>query len=148
MGAMALGVQGTFHGSYHRLEDPGAEHPVTLAITASVADARRFLRERRADVAGTIDAEGLAARRPVEGAVWIRALEGKLMYQLRFVADDGRDHRAAGETELDPRRPLRALSELALRVRVDDREVARMLLRLPPPPELSAMFRKLTRFGT
>jgi hypothetical protein len=80
----------TLAGSYELASTPGSEQPLTLNIAA---DRPRLLAplSGRLDVAGEIDARGLADRRPVRGHLTAQRLAlGSARYELELEDNQGR----------------------------------------------------------
>lgn len=141
---MRLGVSfsQTLSGTFHRLSDPGEERPLQLKLRGFFP-LRRAL-SRVADIEGTVDAEGLATRRRVVGTLAFRIVQGgRLIYELRFDGDDGRERRFQGETELMLQRPKRSLERVFGRIFDDDAEEARVILHDPLEESIPRIVRSL-----
>ena len=120
----------TLRGTYHRLVDPGVEREATLDVCVELPLAR-LLRRDLGTLSGTFDAPGLASEAPLEGTFRLDLVEGRIVYDFHFVALDGRERRFHGETEFELRHPVRTLEDVVGRLWVDEREEARVLLRVP-----------------
>jgi len=141
---MRLGVSFSqrLSGTFHRLSAPGEEHPLELRLRGFFP-LRRVL-SRVADIEGTVDAEGLATRRPFQGTLAFRLVQGqRLIYELRFDGDDGRERRFQGETELVLERPKRSLERVFGRIFDADTEEARVILHDPLEESIPRVLRSL-----
>jgi hypothetical protein len=117
-------------GSYHTLDDPGLEHPMTIHVRARVKDVRRFLIDPTASIEGHVQAEGLATNARLEGSLEINpVLRRKLVYDFSFTDDAGRDCRFHGEKDVEAVRLLSTMTTLPGSIFVEDREHARAVLR-------------------
>jgi hypothetical protein len=136
----------TLRGTYHRLSDPAEEFPVTLTARAAVPDVARLALDPRLDLSGEIDAQGFADRKPLDGTVHLRPLLGrKLTYEIRFPNNEDVLCRFRGEQDIDVKRLLSTLAILPGSILIDDREVARVILRLSPRHALRSFARSFKR---
>src|SRR5580698_803088 len=118
-------------GRYWRLDAPIDERALTLHYEARAGLLGDFLRRRTWSLSGTIDAEGLASRRPVQGTIGFGRLEERRFpYRFRFEGDDGRRYELMGQKEWSRLAPIESLTLLPATLS-DDRgeEVARAMLR-------------------
>jgi hypothetical protein len=118
-------------GSYWLLDAPTDERALTLSFEAHAADVGEFLRTRTWTLAGTIDAEGLARGREVEGTLRFALIqERRLPYRFAFRGDDGCRYELSGQKEWTSLAPVTSLTLLPATL-VDHRggEVARATLR-------------------
>jgi len=118
-------------GSYWRLDSPTEERSIELAIEGYAPDVRELFRDRVWQLSGTIDAECLAARRPVDGTVCLKRLrEGQIRYRVRFHADDGSPYELSGHKQCSVLAPVDSVTLLVAKVldEVGD-EVGRATLR-------------------
>jgi hypothetical protein len=120
-------------GSYWRLDAPTDERPIRVDLEARTEDLAALVRDHDPTwtLAGTIDAEGLAAGRPLEGTLGFRwAGERRIRYRLAFTGDDGHRYELDGQKEFSKLKPFESVTLLAARL-FDDagEEVARITLR-------------------
>jgi hypothetical protein len=103
----------TMSGSYWRLDAPADERAITFTIEARAHDLRRFARDKTWRITGTIDAEGLASRRPLEGTLGFRLVdERRLPYRFDFVGDDGERYELSGQKEWSGLAPIESMTLL------------------------------------
>jgi hypothetical protein len=122
----------TMSGSYHRIDTPGEEHPISFTVKADVRSLRKFLLEPIATIQGRIDARGLATDKPLQGTLEINPiLKRKLIYDFRFENDAGAECRFFGEKDLEALRLVQTMTTLPGSVFEGDNEVARAVLRFP-----------------
>jgi hypothetical protein len=126
-----FGFSERMSGSWWRLAAPTDERAIAFRIRARAADVRRFARDKTWELRGTIDAEGLAAGRPLEGTLAFRLFDEKrLPYRVRFVGDDGRRYELSGQKEWNGLAPLDSMTLLPASVYDDrDQEMGRATLR-------------------
>lgn len=117
-------------GTHHRLTDPGTELPATLDVEVELPLAQ-LVRRDLGRLRGTFDADGLARSAALDGTFLLDLLDGKIIYDFHFLGVDGRERRFHGETEFELRHPVRTLEDIVGRVWEDEREEARVLLRVP-----------------
>ena len=118
-------------GSYWLLESPAEERALALSFEAHATDVADFLRTRTWALAGTIDAEGLARRRELEGSIRYALIEERRVpYRFAFRGDDGRRYDLVGQKEWMGLAPVASMTVLPATL-VDERgdEVARAMLR-------------------
>ena len=118
-------------GSYWLLDAPTEERALTLSFEAHATEVGDFLRTRTWTLAGTIDAEGLAQGREVEGTLRFALIqERRIPYRFAFRGDDGCRYELCGQKEWTGLAPVTSLTLLPATL-VDDRggEVARATLR-------------------
>lgn len=129
---MAVGFRfrQTLRGTYHRLADPGFERPAMLDVEIELP-LRRLIQRDLGSLRGRLHAEGLATNAPVEGTFQLDLFDGKIVYNLHFEAEDGRERRFYGETEFELRHPVRTLEDVVGRVWDEGNEEARVLLTVP-----------------
>jgi hypothetical protein len=121
----------TMSGIYWRLETPTEERAITFTIDAEARSVRRFVRDKTWSIKGTIDAEGLATARPLEGTLVFRLLdERRLPYRFSFTGDDGRSYELSGQKEWSGLAPVASMTLLpASLYGPDGVELARATLR-------------------
>jgi hypothetical protein len=143
---MGLGFELTesFTGTFHLFEDPMRDLPIELSLRLGVDGLRRFLRQRRISVAGTIRADGLAASgKPVHGTASMRLFdERRLPYDLSFEGDDGARYHVRGQRDFFVHDALESLTVLPASL-YDDAgdEIGRATLRFDPRTELGTTVR-------
>jgi hypothetical protein len=121
----------TMSGSYWRLDAPTDERAIAFEIEAHAHDLRQFARNKSWRIAGTIDAEGLASRKPLDGTLAFKLLdERRLPYRFTFVGDDGRGYELSGQKEWSGLSPIESMTLLPASL-YDERgeELARATLR-------------------
>ncbi len=121
----------TMRGSYWRLDAPTDERAIEVTLEARADDVATFARDKTLRLRGTLDAEGLAARRDVEGTLVFRLLEERrLPYRLRFRGDDGRAYELSGQKEWLGFAPVASLTTLPVSLYDDaGAEIGRATLR-------------------
>lgn len=130
----------TMSGSYWRLETPTDERAIAFTIDARARDLRRFARDKTWTITGTVDAEGLATKRPLEGTLAFRLLdERRLPYRFKFVGDDGRDYELSGQKEWSGLSPIESMTLLpASLYGADGGELGRATLRFDLRSDLAS----------
>ncbi len=87
---MGFRFQETMTGSYHRIEQPDDELPLSFTIRVSSGPILAFLRTNVATIEGSVRAEGLTQGAPLRGTLGLHLLtRGTLDYHFDFTADDG-----------------------------------------------------------
>jgi hypothetical protein len=110
---MSLGIafREWLTGSYWTLAAPTDERALDVALEASPVGGPRELGWR---LSGTVDAERLATRRPVDGTVSLRLLdERRVPYRFAFSGDDGKRYELSGQKEWTALMPLDSLTLLS-----------------------------------
>jgi hypothetical protein len=127
-------------GSYWRLETPTDERAIAFTIVARARDLRRFARDKTWSITGTVDAEGLATKRPLEGTLAFRLLdERRLPYRFEFTGDDGKDYELSGQKEWSGLAPVESMTLLpASLYDADGKELARATLRFDLRSDLAS----------
>ena len=140
---MGLGLrfEQRLRGTYHRLADPGVEHPAALDVEVALPF-RKVLRAGEGHLEGHLRADGYADG-PIRGTYVLDLISRKIVYDFRFDGSDGRERRFHGETVFDITRPVRAIEDLVGRIYDDEREDARVLLSVPFDAGLRRMIRSL-----
>jgi hypothetical protein len=118
-------------GNYWRLDEPTEERALTLAFEARAADVADFVRTRTWTLAGTIEAEGLAHGKALEGSIRFALLEERRVpYRFAFRGDDGRRYELSGQKEWTGLAPVASMTLLPATL-LDERgeELARATLR-------------------
>jgi len=130
----------TMSGSYWRLETPTDERAIAFTIDARAASLRRFARDKTWRITGTVDAEGLATKRPLEGTLAFRLLdERRLPYRFKFTGDDGLGYELSGQKEWSGLAPIESMTLLpASLYDADGAELARATLRFDLRSDLAS----------
>ncbi|HEY5240596.1 MAG TPA: hypothetical protein VIJ22_03985 [Polyangiaceae bacterium] len=130
----------TMSGSYWRLETPTDERALSFTIDARAKSIRRFARDKTWTITGTVDAEGLATRRPLEGTLAFRLLdERRLPYRFSFTGDDGKRYELSGQKEWSGLAPVESMTLLpASLYDADGGELARATLRFDLRSDLAS----------
>ncbi len=132
----------TLAGTYHTLEAPGDEHPISITVKAQVHDMKSFALDPTARIEGEIDAEGFADHRALTGTLEINPLlRQKIIYDFSFPDNDGRECRFHGEQDLSLLRPVQAATTLPGSIYVQDEEHARAVLRFDIREDLLKLLR-------
>ena len=121
----------TMSGSYHLLDEPDVERPLSFTLRALSRALPRFLMRRDVAIEGSVDAEGLASGNRLTGTLGMDVLlTGKLPYAFTFLGNDGRRYRFSGEktvTLLDLPEAMTVLPGSFFDAA--DREIARAIVR-------------------
>ena len=141
---MAVGFEfsETMSGTYHTLERPADELPMSITVRAEVHDMKRFLLDPTAEISGEVDAQGLADHKALRGTLEINPLlRRRLVYDFRFADNDGKDCRFHGEKEIEALRIVSTMTTLPGTIFREDREVGRAILRFHVRADLLRMVR-------
>lgn len=139
---MGFEFRETMSGTYHTLERPGDELPMSITVRAEVTSLRKFLLDPTAEITGEVDAQGLADHRALRGTLEINpVLRRRLVYDFRFNDNDGAECRFHGEKELEALRLVSTMTTLPGTLFRDDREVGRALLRFHLREDLAKLLR-------
>ncbi len=88
--APALAYEEEMTGELSFIENPLELRPVELQVRIVLDSVAKLADQPIARVEGTIDIEGLADNRPIEGIVAYRFDERRVPYSFSFTTDDGR----------------------------------------------------------
>lgn len=103
----------TMSGSYVLDAAPDRERAISFTIGARVHDVARFARDRLAEIQGAVEMEGFASHRPLRGTLEMDPILGrKLVYDFRFVDDEGVEHRFTGRKSVSWLRLLETMTTL------------------------------------
>jgi hypothetical protein len=103
----------TMSGSYWLLDRPTEERAIALSIEAYAGDVRRFAANKTWRLRGTLDAEHLASRRPLDGTLVFKLFdERRLPYRLSFTGDDGKRYELSGQKEWSGLAPFESITLL------------------------------------
>lgn len=101
-------------GTYWLLGAPADERAIGFTLAAEATDIASFVRNKTMRLSGTMDAEGLAAGKPVEGSLAVKLLdEGRIAYRLAFSGDDGQSYELSGQQEWSSVSPVASLTLLS-----------------------------------
>lgn len=121
IGRRGFAFEETMAGTYARVDAPDDHWPLSFDARVRAPSILRYLWSGRAEVSGTLDAEGLATRVPVAGTMLLRPLSRRRIgYALRFTADDGHAYEIHGQKRIR----LHALLRTLTRLRADIRDPA------------------------
>ncbi len=103
----------TMSGTWTRFDAPELPRALEFSVEAHADSLWRHLRDGKARLAGTLHAEELAKRVPVEGVLTLRPVRGRFIrYELAFTGDDGQPYRINGQKDLQLSDPVRSLTRL------------------------------------
>lgn len=116
----------TMAGSFALAGRPDELRPFSFTVRAVAGS----LTSGRAELSGTVDAEGFADGAPATGSLVVDPRTRTLRYELAFRGNDGAPYRFAGRKTLRLARPVRSMTELPGAI-CDERgdEVARCVTR-------------------
>lgn len=118
----------TMSGLYAPAERPQDKRMFAFDVHLRAPSTLRYLRDGRMQMSGTVEAEGLAERAPLEGVMTLRPWK-LIRYEFRFTGDDGQPYRFCGQKDIRWRAPGRSFTELPGAVYdADDRQVASCLV--------------------
>lgn len=111
----------TMAGTVEWDDAPGKTHPFRFEVTAHAASTRDHLATGRAELSGKVYAPPLADGAPAEGTIVIRPIGPRIIrYELRFVADDGRQYELVGQKDIRYRQLLRTMTTLPAEILDED----------------------------
>ena len=121
----------TLRGTYHLLANPLDEQSIDFSIRVEGRGARRFIREKIAEIHGHVTLKGLAENRPLQGTLAFKLVdEQRLSYDFTFEGDDRRPYRLRGQKDWSIFSVADSLSILPATVYDGDGvEIGRALLR-------------------
>jgi hypothetical protein len=111
---MSIGLHGfseTMSGTWTPVDGSG-RRVLSFSVDADATSAVDYLKDGAMQLAGTMRAEGLAAKAPTEGRIEVQPLRRRIAYFLEFTGDDGKLYRFAGEKHLSVFRPLKSATTL------------------------------------
>ena len=128
---MSFEFRETMAGSYHLLDAPDEERPISFTIRARSLGLRSFFARPEVEIAGELDAEGFADHRMLRGTLGLDLLrKGTLDYGFAFAGNDRQRYRFEGHktvSVLDPVESMTLLPGKILGARGD--EIALAVLR-------------------
>jgi hypothetical protein len=141
----------TMAGSYHLLESPADERPISFTIRAraQVTSLWGFLRNQTMEIEGALDAEGFADHKRLVGTLALHLVRsGTLPYAFSFLGNDGARYAFDGKKTLDIGELADSMSVLPGSI-LDEAgtEVGRALLRFDLRSDLVRFVRSWRRVG-
>lgn len=108
-----FGFAETMSGTWARTDGSEGGGRFEFTVEVDSGPLGDFRKSRTAKLRGTIDADGLAAGRPIEGTIEIRPIRGRIIrYELAFTGDDGMRYRFRGQKDIRWSDPLRTWTTL------------------------------------
>lgn len=137
----------TMAGSYHRVDEPHKERPLSFTIRARSAPLLRFLRRPEVEIEGAIDAPGLAEHRYLRGTLGMDLLRtGTLPYAFHFQGDDDKPYVFEGQKNVSARELVETMTVLPGEIKTADGDlVARALLRFDARSDLLKFLKSFRR---
>jgi hypothetical protein len=87
--------------------------PIRFSVTARARSWLRHLRDKKADLDGTLSMDGVAREVPVHGELLIDPLFGRVIrYQLAFTGDDGKPYHLRGQKDVTVADPVGSMTTL------------------------------------
>jgi hypothetical protein len=128
-------------GAYYLLSDPLDERPCRLSLQAQVDDLPAFMLNRTVRLEGTVDLEGWADGKRVEGTLaWKLFDERRLAYRVSFETNARRRCELRGQKEWTPVSPLGSMTVLhAGLYDAGGEEIGRVSLRFDVQHELRSL---------
>lgn len=102
----------TMAGTFALSDRPGEERPFSFTVRAACG----ALSSGRAELDGTVEAEGFADGVPTTGSLVLDPRARTLRYELDFHGNDGAAYRFAGEKSVKLTRLLRSMTALPGRI--------------------------------
>jgi hypothetical protein len=103
----------TMSGTYALIDQPGDHRRFSFTVEARAESAARHLRDGRATLRGTLEADGFADGVPAEGTITILPLTRRTIgYELEFTGNDGQPYRFSGQKQLRLTALARSFTEL------------------------------------
>jgi hypothetical protein len=95
--------QESMSGTYTRVGHPEEQHALRFSAHVEASNVVQHLRDKLAQVTGTLDAEDFADEVPMTGTVELAPLSRRsIRYDFCFVGNDGEPYRMAGQKDLSP----------------------------------------------
>jgi hypothetical protein len=117
----------TMQGTYTR---DGVERPMKFSLQARAGSWLQHLRDRKARINGTVDAEGLASGRAIDGELTIDPVIRRLIrYEFSFTGDDGKPYRFAGQKDVSIFDLAGSMTTLPAEIFDGDKPIASALLK-------------------
>lgn len=134
----------TLSGTFTR-DGSSEERAITFTFTARARSWLAHLRDRKAEIEGTVSMDGIVAGTPLRGELTIDPVLGKLIrYDFRFDGDDGRPYHFLGQKDVTLADLVGSMTTLSATVKdAGGRTVATCHLRFDPRdlPRFLASFR-------
>jgi hypothetical protein len=117
----------TMQGTYTR---DGVERPMKFSLEARAGSWLQHLRDRKARINGTIDAEGLASDRAIDGELTIDPVIKRIIrYDFTFTGDDGRPYRFTGQKDVSILDLANSMTTLPAEIFDGDKAIAKALVK-------------------
>ncbi len=128
----------TMSGTYAPIDQPERLRPFTFSMEAEADSTLRHLRDGKAVIRGTLEAEGLANFVPIEGVLTMLPWTKKFIrYEFTFTGDDGEQYRFEGQKDIRFLDLARSFTELPGAVYdMDDNAVATAMTRFDARADL------------
>ncbi len=108
-------------GTYSPVTQPDARLPLSFSVRVDAPSLMRHARDGRAELVGTLHAEGLASGVPITGTMLLRPFpRGRIAYDFRFTGDDGQPYVFQGQKDIRVRTLIRSFTELPAEIRSAD----------------------------
>jgi hypothetical protein len=132
-------------GTYWSLEAQADERAIAVRITAHARDIPTLLAKKEWRIEGTIDLDGFADARPLEGTLGFKLLdERRLPYRFWFTANDRKRYELRGQKDWSPVSPIESMTVLPASLYDEaGREIGRATLRFDLRNDLGAMLKSL-----
>jgi hypothetical protein len=111
---MSLGFmfRETMRGTYFLLADPTNERAMSFTVAVKAKGLRSFAREPVARISGNVVLDGFADGE-LEGTLAFRLHDQRrLIYEFRFVGNDGHPYRFRGQKDVTPLAPIESFTTL------------------------------------
>ena len=96
----------------------GPERAFRFRLTARARSMLQHLRDRKAQIEGDLDLEGVASQARLEGELTIDPLIGRVIrYEFAFTGDDRHRYTFSGQKDVTPFRPVESMTTLRGEVR-------------------------------
>ena len=103
----------TMAGTFRRIDGDGGERPMKFTGTATAKSLWRHLADRRAELDGHIDADGLATHQPLRGHIVLDPIIRRVIkYDFTFSSDEGKPYRFAGQKDVTLLSPVASMTTL------------------------------------
>ena len=132
----------TMAGSYHLLEAPHDERPISFTIRARAPSWLGFLRRPEVEIEGEVDAEGFADHRLLRGTLGMDVIRTRtLPYAFEFTSNDGRACRFEGKKTIHAGELTISMTVLPGSIVAGGEEVGRAVLRFDLQRQLGRFLR-------
>lgn len=104
----------TMSGTYALFDRPDDHRRFSFTVEARADSTLRHLRDGKATLRGTLEADGLAAEAPIEGTLTVAPVTRRLIaYEFTFTGDDDKAYRFSGQKTIRLRDLTRSFTELS-----------------------------------